>query len=212
MRHFQSTFRYPHPFAIGQHVTLGCHKLAKVVIRGLPALRLCAITMARWQSRYLAFLLLLPVVTLMYFWGPSYNLSGLLVNSPPSQQSPTASPKITIIAIWNPRDPEKPASYLPLFFASVKANPLIELLFIEVDKYNVGRCHEPIPHGAPNIKEICFSMEEYSNLHADFLCNHWGCEGDDRVAIMDKLHKTIPGDNVCFYIFNRSRNSVFNKA
>ena len=104
-------------------------------------------------------------------------------------------PKITIIAIWNPR--ETPALYLPEFFASVKANPLINLLFIVVDKQNVGRCHEPIPNGAPNIKEVCFSVEEYWNLHADFLCNHWGCGRDDRVVLMNKLYERYPRDHVC---------------
>jgi hypothetical protein len=159
---------------------------------------LCAVTMAQW--RFPVFLALLPVATLIYLWS-SYNLSDIPAYLLTSKQSPpSASPKITIIAIWNPRG--KPASYLPVFFASVKANPLIELLFIEVDKYNVGRCHEPIPHGASNIKELCFSVEEYANLHADFLCNLWGCEGDRRVLIMDKLMNTIPGDDVRIYIIS----------
>jgi hypothetical protein len=154
--------------------------------------------MARWRPpNPLVRLSLLLAAILLYL---SYNFSGSWGNFALNWrqfESLPASPKITIIAIWNPG--EKPASYLPLFFASAKANPLIELLFIEVDTHNSGRCHETIPHGASNIIELCLSLEEYASLHADFLCNLWGCEGNDRVLIMDKLHETIPRDDVCVY-------------
>jgi hypothetical protein len=140
-----------------------------------------------------------PVIALIYLFSSLSDILPVHLFSY-NQSTRPPSPKITIIAIWNPR--EKPASYLPVFFASVKANPLIELVFIQVDKYNVGRCHESIPHGASNIKDICFSVEEYANLHADFLCNLWGCQEKDRGLVMEKLLNTIPADGVRIYILS----------
>jgi len=155
-----------------------------------------------WRSPgFLALILLLPTIaTLFYFQRSLFNLTNLWqlqeeYEQPSSHQAVSSVPKITIIAIWNTK--ETPAIYLPNFFASVKANPLIDLLFIVVDKRNVGRCHEAIPEGAPNIKEVCFSVKEYWDLHADFLCNHWRCEGDDRVVLIDKLYERFPQDYVC---------------
>lgn len=126
-------------------------------------------------------------------------------SSPSTLNSPTR-PKITIISIWNTG--KKPAIYLPNYFASVKGNPLIDLLFVVVDKYEVGRCHVETPDGAPNIKQVCFSVEEYWNLHADFLCKHWECQGDDRAVIIDKLHERYGGDHVCIHSPTLSRYNV----
>jgi hypothetical protein len=133
-----------------------------------------------------------------YLWQSSYyDLSGLLPLPFSKKTSFESSPKITIIAIWNPRETQP--GYLPNFFASAKANTNIDLLFIVVDKHNTGQCHQPIPHRATNIKEICLSVEEYQNLHADFLCNHWGCDGDDRTILMAKLNERYQGDNASVY-------------
>ena len=46
-------------------------------------------------------------------------------------------PKITMIAIWVPRTSGSPI-YLPYFFQSVEANPQVDLLFVQVDKFGVG--------------------------------------------------------------------------
>ena len=168
------------------------------------------ITAGMSRRRSLASISVLFLLTLIYlglssiddssdilnFKQPSPKL--LDVSSWSTQQIPPAvppPPKITIIAIWNPGN--KPSSYLPNFFASVQANPSINLLFIVVDKHNVGRCHEPVPEGASNINQVCFTVDEYWNLHIDFLCNHWGCKGDDRAVIMAKLLERYPQDHVC---------------
>lgn len=55
----------------------------------------------------------------------------------PHSDSQQKQPKITIIAIWDSRSDETPI-YLPYFFYSVKANPEVDLLFIQVDKLNAG--------------------------------------------------------------------------
>lgn len=46
-------------------------------------------------------------------------------------------PKITMIAIWVPRSSVSPI-YLPYFFQSVEANPQVDLIFVQVDKFGVG--------------------------------------------------------------------------
>ena len=114
------------------------------------------ITAGMSRRRSLASIAVLFLLTLIYLGVSSIDDSSDILNfkqpSPKlldvsswsTQQIPPAvppPPKITIIAIWNPGN--KPSSYLPNFFASVQANPSINLLFIVVDKHNVGRCHEP---------------------------------------------------------------------
>lgn len=66
----------------------------------------------------------------------------------PQVVSPARDPKITIIAIWTTRRGVDPP-YLPYFFQSVKANPQVNLLFINVDKEGVG-C--PNYSDAPNVQ------------------------------------------------------------
>ena len=63
-------------------------------------------------------------------------------------------PKITIIAIWVPRSDEV-AAYVPYFFQSVEANPEVNLLFVQVDKRDLGcRTYST----APNVKVSPSSM------------------------------------------------------
>lgn len=109
----------------------------------------------------------------------------------------TERPRITIIAIWNPKanNPKDPI-YLPNFFASVAANPLIELLFIKYDKYEVG-CQTPFAPDLPNVKEICLATDEYWKLHAKFLCDYWrGCSDEEHANVLKKLHERADKDYV----------------
>jgi hypothetical protein len=148
---------------------------------------LAALTMPRLRS--LAFLVLCLLLPTLY-----------LARRYHSHHSPVSSPpKITIIAIWNPK--KNSQAYLPNFFASAKANAQVDFLFIVVDKDNVG-CDVPIPPGAPNIKAVCLSVEEYLNLHVDFLCNHWACGRDDKTVVLNTLHERYPKDFVCIDIPN----------
>ncbi|KAL0957694.1 hypothetical protein HGRIS_001474 [Hohenbuehelia grisea] len=115
----------------------------------------------------------------------------------PSRHYPTPAPRLTIIAIGNP-GPQNPL-YLPNFFASEAANPSIDLLFIKYDKHRVG-CNVPFAAHVPNVREVCLSTEEYWDLHADFLCGHWGgCGEDERKAVVSKLHERAGGDRVNSY-------------
>ncbi|KAF4593083.1 hypothetical protein EYR38_008793 [Pleurotus pulmonarius] len=109
--------------------------------------------------------------------------------------------RITIIAIWNPKtnNPKDPI-YLPNFFASVAANPSIELLFIKYDKYEVG-CQPPFAPDLPNVKEICLATDEYWKLHAKFLCDYWrGCTDEEHANVLKKLHERADKDYVCWHI------------
>lgn len=114
---------------------------------------------------------------------------------PLSVHYPSPAPRITIIALWSSR--ENPVIYLPQFFASVAANPSLDILFIKFDKHNVGGCEEPLAPGISNVREICLSMDEYWDLHANFLCKRWGCNSADRKALMEKMWERAPGDRVC---------------
>ena len=60
------------------------------------------------------------------------------VNLPdiPPPPGPPPPPLITFVVLWSPD--HRTANYLPNFFASVGANPRIEVLLIKFDKYNFG--------------------------------------------------------------------------
>ncbi|KAF7440632.1 hypothetical protein PC9H_000978 [Pleurotus ostreatus] len=120
------------------------------------------------------------------------------------------APKLTIIAIWNPSPDNKEPIYLPNFFASVAANPSIDLLFIKYDRHRVGTppCE---PSHVKNMRQVCLSFEEYWKLHADFLCKRWGgCSTTQRQQLVSKLHERAPGDRVNSY-FRPFRAAVFAK-
>ncbi|KAF9515859.1 hypothetical protein BS47DRAFT_1341465 [Hydnum rufescens UP504] len=119
---------------------------------------------------------------------------------------PTQAPSITIIAVWTRR--EKPVVYLENFFASVAANPQVDLLFVNYDRHQVG-CDQPLSH-IPNAREICLSNEEYWTLHADFLCNRWKCDEHEREVVLAKLYERAPGDHVNSF-FRPFRSTVFAK-
>lgn len=117
---------------------------------------------------------------------------------PLSSQHLTIPSKITLIALWSTND--RPANYLPNFFASVAANPSIDLLFIKFDKYNRVGCEQPMTAEHSNVREVCLTIHEYWDLHAEFLCRHWGCSDDDRNKVFEALIERSPGDVVCHQI------------
>ncbi|KAL0958355.1 hypothetical protein HGRIS_000497 [Hohenbuehelia grisea] len=126
----------------------------------------------------------------------------------PPRHYPTPPPRLTIIAIWN-AGPKNPL-YLPNFFASVAANPSVDLLFIKYDKHRLG-CDVPFAPHVPNVREVCLSTEEYWDLHADFLCGYWGgCKEDERKVVISKLHERAQGDHVNSF-FRPFRPAVFAK-
>jgi len=109
---------------------------------------------------------------------------------------PSPAPNITIIALWSTRDAER-AIYLNNFYASVKANPSIDLLLIKFDKYGTGmNCEMPQSTGVPNVREVCLTVEEYWELHGDFLCERWGCDTGDKAKVMETLKARSGGDFV----------------
>ena len=126
----------------------------------------------------------------------------------PSLHYPTPAPKITIIALWSSKGGPRPI-YLPNFFASVAANPSVDLLFIKFDKHGQGMdCEERLSSNIPNVREVCLSVEEYWSLHADFLCARWGCSRAQRKLVEGKLLERAGGDFVNSY-FRPFRASVF---
>lgn len=128
----------------------------------------------------------------------------------PPPPYPTPAPKITIIALWSSKGGARPA-YLPNFFASVAANPSVDLLFIKFDKHGKGTdCREMLSDNIPNVREVCLSVEEYWTLHADFLCERWGCSRAQRKLVEDKLWERAGGDFVNSY-FRPFRAAVFKK-
>lgn len=111
---------------------------------------------------------------------------------------PSVPSKLTLIALWSTGD--RPVMYLPNFFSSVAANPSIELLFIKFDVHNKGGCQKAMAAEYPNIREVCLSVDEYWDLHADFLCSQWGCSSDDRTKLAEKLLERAKTDGVCGYV------------
>ena len=113
------------------------------------------------------------------------------------QDYPTSAPKITIIGIWNPGS--STPLYLPNFFASVGANPRIEVLLIKFDKYNFGQAaceQERAPH-IKNVREVCVPLEEYYRLHSDYLCREWGCTEEQAKTVAEVVKKRFEdGDRV----------------
>lgn len=131
---------------------------------------------------------------------PNNDLTSHHTSSPscPSlHASLTPIPKITIIAIWNPRPGRPPQPYLANFFASVEANaPDINLLFVVLDRDNYGCDKRLSPATSKNIQEICFKPEEYWALHADYLCDHWQCSDSEKSRLLQLLIERGPDDNV----------------
>jgi len=117
-------------------------------------------------------------------WGGAS--SRTLASHSPNPFLSRAPPNITIIAIWNPKTDSPPHPYLPNFFASVRANPKVHLLFIVFDKFHYG-CDKRISPVQENIQEICFDADTYWRLHMDFLCERWGCTAQDKIPLLQTL-------------------------
>lgn len=122
-------------------------------------------------------------------------------NNIATPSSPPPPPNITIIAIWNPKTDAPPQPYLPNFFASVRANPKVHLLFVVFDKFNYG-CDRRISPDEKNIQEICFDTESYWRLHRDFLCQYWGCTAQDGIPLLQTLIRRSNNDHVCSFFLN----------
>ncbi|KZV70269.1 hypothetical protein PENSPDRAFT_651666 [Peniophora sp. CONT] len=115
----------------------------------------------------------------------------------PPPPGPPPPPLITFIVLWSPD--HRTANYLPNFFASVGANPRIEVLLIKFDKYNFGQAvceQERAPH-IKNVREVCVPLEEYYRLHADYLCQEWGCTEEQQKTVREVVKKRFEeGDRV----------------
>ncbi|VDC04907.1 unnamed protein product [Peniophora sp. CBMAI 1063] len=107
----------------------------------------------------------------------------------------TPAPRITFIVIWSPRLDTTDA-YLPNFFASIGANPSIELLLIKIDKYGLkdGGCEIQHAAGIPNVREVCLGMEEYLAFHVAYLCDVWGCDDRERETVKRLVDERAEGD------------------
>ncbi|KAI0031294.1 hypothetical protein K488DRAFT_71506 [Vararia minispora EC-137] len=107
---------------------------------------------------------------------------------------PLSVPQITFIAIWSPRP--KLDVYLPNFFASIAANPSLELLLIKIDKYDLrnGECERVHAAGVPGVREVCIPMDEYYELHLDYLCSFWSCSQEQREKVREAMVERFKKD------------------
>ncbi|KAJ8521549.1 hypothetical protein ONZ45_g1758 [Pleurotus djamor] len=124
---------------------------------------------------------------------------------------PEPPPRLTIIAIWVIK--EEDPIYLPNFFASIAANPSIDLLFVKYDKRSVGCQRAFAPH-IQNVREICLSAQEYWTLHKDFVCKQWrGCtetQETQETQLMEKLRERGQIDYVNSH-FRPFRSAIFDQ-
>jgi hypothetical protein len=94
---------------------------------------------------------------------------------------PSPAPRIQLIIIWNDRGGHKKPIYLPSFFASVAANPVLDMLFVRYDGDNITQgCGSPLAPGLANVRELCYGLDEFWEIHVDFLCERWGCNEAQR--------------------------------
>ncbi|SRR5258708_8020640 len=119
----------------------------------------------------------------------------------PYPHRPKSPSPITMIIMWNPRGGQPP-SYLPNFFASVLANPTIDLLIIKHDRDGSGvDCGPMAPQNLShsNIREVCFTQEEYFGRHAKWLCDlpGWTCSDDELLKLTADLIRFGQIDGVC---------------
>lgn len=123
---------------------------------------------------------------------------------------PSSPPRIQLIAIWSPGN--KPPIYFPNFFASVAANPSIDLLLVKYNRYNrsYDECTSLRAAGIPNVREICLSTDEFHDLHLDFFCGRWSCNEDERKQVRAKMLKRAERDRVNSH-YRPYRAAVFQK-
>lgn len=108
----------------------------------------------------------------------------------------TAAPALTLIVLWSPH--ERNEDYLPTFFASIGANPSIDLLLIKFDKYghSNGECERPQAPGVANVREVCIAVREYVALHVKYLCDMWRCDEKQTEIVAALVEERIPLDRV----------------
>ncbi|KAI0033849.1 hypothetical protein K488DRAFT_69605 [Vararia minispora EC-137] len=125
---------------------------------------------------------------------PPFDPSSLPDTPPPA--APPPAPRITFIVLWSPD--YRTANYLPNFFASVAANPDIEVLLIKFDKYGFGgdACTRPRAEGFANVREVCLPLEEYHELHLEYMCGVWECTEEQRAQARTVMKKRFEGDRV----------------
>lgn len=130
---------------------------------------------------------------------PSSDDSDILTHS----DYPAVPPKIQLIAIWSPGD--RPPTYLPNFFASVAANPTVDLLFIEYNRYNRSKeeCTRPRAPGVPNVREVCLSEHQVWSLHVDFFCEWWRCDNHQRTRVVNTMVERAVSDRVSCNFMNK---------
>jgi hypothetical protein len=110
---------------------------------------------------------------------------------------PFPAPRIQLIVVWNDRGSNKRPHYLPNFFASVAANPVLDLLFVRYDRDDLGKgCGPPLAPDVKNVRELCFGLRELWDIHAEFLCTEWGCSGEQRKQTLDLLMQRKNSDPV----------------
>ncbi|KAI0033850.1 hypothetical protein K488DRAFT_84587 [Vararia minispora EC-137] len=130
----------------------------------------------------------------------------------PPQTIPTgyAPPRLTLIVLWSPQDREH--NYLPNFFASAAANPTIDILLIKFDKYGVGgdECNRPRSPDVANVREVCVDMDEYWDLHVNYLCQHWKCSKQQMKRVREVMVGRRQTDRVNSF-YRPFRAEVFKK-
>ncbi|KAJ7593635.1 hypothetical protein C8J56DRAFT_1043437 [Mycena floridula] len=108
----------------------------------------------------------------------------------------TTPPKIQFITIWSPTNAAP--TYLANFFASVAANPSIDVLFIKYDKYSRGR-------------QECEKVYAPANA-TNFLCKNWagGCTTSERIKVAYRAATRSFNDRTNSY-FCPFRGAIFKK-
>jgi hypothetical protein len=110
---------------------------------------------------------------------------------------PDSPPLIQLIMVWHDHGDNVHPQYLPNFLASVAANPIIDLLMIRYDRYRIGHgCTDSIASHIPNIREICYGLDDFWNEHANFLCEKWRCIDEERKEIFNILMQRRDSDSV----------------
>ncbi|KAF8333019.1 uncharacterized protein EI90DRAFT_3052702 [Cantharellus anzutake] len=124
---------------------------------------------------------------------------------------PKSPSPITMIVMWSSTGGKTPI-YMNTYFASVLANPTIDLLLIKFDREGHGvDCGPMAPQvDNSNIREVCFSLEEYYERHARWLCGlpGWECSQNEFVKLTSDLKRFGLWDRVSSH-FRPFRAAIF---
>ncbi|EJD02913.1 uncharacterized protein FOMMEDRAFT_168024 [Fomitiporia mediterranea MF3/22] len=140
----------------------------------------------RAMKRSSRYLLLATISVFLFYWFVRDKSNNALDDSQIDTRPTTVpkTPKITIIAVWSILGPDP--NYLPYFFQSVEANDQVDLLFVQVDKHDLG-CSSY--SSAPNVQELCLTEDQYYRFHVEFLCKRWKCSDDERRIFFDTIKR-----------------------